>query len=465
MDRDVRCLMSTDDWATNDAATALAARLGFSVLLTQLGLHTVSTPALVDVDALVAFVDETPWARARLGWRWRWQQRIDAGGDRRRHGDDLRGLANGLVTATTGVTDAVQAMHHAFGAFPIVTDLNYAAIRGVTRLVGRGLDAALDTLSPLFGEGVPGGQRDAVVSAINGVVGDHLAATGNPLAITATLRPPLLDLHDGAVLLVLVHGSSATDQQWQQGDHHHGIALGVTLGFTPVCARYNSGLHVSENGDVLAALLEDAAAPFRDVVIVAHSMGGLVARAALQAGTALQHGWRRKVRALVTLGSPHHGAPLERAGNVVEALLGATPWTSPLATLATLRSAGVTDLRHGTICETDWRDRDRFAPGPDRRTPTPLPDDVRCYAVAATMSSAGTATTALRGDGLVPVPSALGEHDDARHRLVFTATAIVHETHHVGLLASHTVWTQLVTWLRDLAPVPIAPEGLPPPAC
>lgn len=443
----------------------LVATHGLDALRGRLGLHAPPAPPLADVNALVAFITATPWAQARLWSLWCWQQRTEAGRDRRRHGDDLRGLAEGLVTATTGVTDVVQAMHHAFGAFPVITDLNYAAIRGVTRLVGKGLDAALDTLSPLLGDGAPDAQRDAVVSAINGVVGDHLAATGNPLAITATLRPPLLDLHDGAVLLVLVHGSSATDQQWQQGDHHHGIALGVTLGFTPVCARYNSGLHVSENGDVLAALLEDAAAPFRDVVIVAHSMGGLVARAALQTGTARQHGWRRRVRALVTLGTPHHGAPLERAGNVVEALLGQTPWTAPLATLATLRSAGVTDLRHGTVYEADWRGRDRFAPGPDYRTPTPLPDDVRCFAIAATNSPADTPTAALRSDGLVPVASALGQHDDARHGLHFTATAIVPATHHVGLLASPAVFALLVSWLRDLAPVPIAPEGLPTPRC
>jgi len=443
----------------------LAAARSFPSLLASLGLQAPPAPAPVDEAALVAFIEATPWAEARLVGLWRWQRRVEAGGDRRRTGDDLRGLAEGLVTATTGVTDVVQAMHHAFGAFPVFTDLNYAAIRGVTRILGRGLDTALDALSPLLGDGVPGAQRDAVVSAINGVVGDHLATTGNPLAITETLRPPLLD-DDGdpdAVLLVLVHGSSASDQQWHQGTHDHGVALGLTLGFTPMYARYNSGRHISENGDALAALLEGVAGAFHDVVIVTHSMGGLVSRAALQAGTTAQHGWRRKVRALVTLGSPHHGAPLERAGNVVEALLGKTPWTAPLSTLATLRSAGVTDLRHGTIREVDWRDRDRFAPGPDRRTPTPLPADVRCYAVAATMSPAHTATTVLRGDGLVPVPSALGEHEDERHRLAFTATAIVHETHHVGLLASPVVFALMVDWLRDLAVGPTAPDGLPPP--
>jgi hypothetical protein len=446
----------------------LGATRGFVGLLASLGLQAPPAPTLIDEAALMAFIDETPWARARLVGLWHWQRRVEAGGDRRRHGDDLRGLADGLVTATTGVTDAVQEMHHAFGAFPIITDLNYAAIRGVTRLVGRGLETALETLSPVLGDGVPGAPRDAIVSAINGVVGDHLAATGNPLAITATLRPPLPGdddtmADDDAVLLVLVHGSSATDQQWHQGNHDHGVVLGLTLGFTPIYARYNSGRHVSENGDALAALLDGAAARFRDVVIVAHSMGGLVARAALHAGTTTQQAWRRKVRALVTLGTPHHGAPLEQGGNVVETLLGKTPWTAPLATLATLRSAGVTDLRHGTIREEDWRDTDRFAPGPDRRTPTPLPDDVRCFAVAATATPADTPTGTLRGDGLVPVRSALGDHDDARHRLTFTATAIVPETHHVGLLASPVVFALLMDWLRDLAPVPVAPPGWPTP--
>ena len=384
--------------------------------------------------------------------RARLRRRRQQGRAARSHGGDLRGIASAVVTGTTNVTGVVHEMHRAFGAVPVVTDLAYRSVRGVTGFVGASIDVVVAALTPVLGASAPGLEREAIVSAINGVVGDHLAATNNPLAITMTLQPPLDERHDDDVLLVLVHGSSASDMQWARLGHDHGEALAIELGFTPVYAHYNSGLHISENGARLAALLEAQASDYADVVIVAHSMGGLVARAALAAGTTSRHRWRRAVRALVTLGSPHQGAPLERGGNVVETLFGITPWTAPLRTLARVRSAGITDLRHGTVVDEDWRDRDRFAHGPDHRTPLPLPDDVRCYAIAATTSGDDVDGNALAGDGLVPVDSALGHHDDERHHLRFADTQIVRGTHHLGLLSSPAVFAQLRAWLRDLAP-------------
>ena len=357
-------------------------------------------------------------------------------------------MARGLVTATSNVTGVVQQMHHAFGAFPVVTDIAYRSVRGVTGVVGATIDLVLGALTPVLGASAPGLEREALVAAINGVVGDHLVATNNPLAITMSLQPPLDARRDDDVLLVLIHGSSASDLQWRRLGHDHGEALAVELGFTPVYVHYNSGLHIADNGAQLAALLEHHAADGRTMVIVAHSMGGLVARAALAAGTSSQHRWRAAVRTLVTLGSPHQGAPLERGGNFIETLLGVTPWTAPLKTLARLRSAGITDLRYGVVVAADQQ-ADRFAPGPDRRTPLPLPDDVGCYAVAASTSADGVDD--LAGDGLVPVDSALGRHADERRCLHFAETKIVRGTHHLGLLSSAEVYAQLVTWLRGFA--------------
>jgi hypothetical protein len=50
-------------------------------------------------------------------------------------------------------------------------------------------------------------------------------------------------------------------------------------------------------------------------------------------------------------------------------------------------------------------------------------------------------------------------HEDQRFRLRFTATRIVYDTHHLGLLSSPAVSDQLVAWLADLAPVPRTPVG------
>jgi len=173
-------------------------------------------------------------------------------------------------------------------------------------------------------------------------------------------------------------------------NHDHGAALAGDLGYTPVYVSYNSGLHISTNGKALAGALEMLVSEWpiniEDFAIIGYSMGGLVARSACRSGEEAGHVWRKKLRKLVFLGTPHHGAPLERIGNWVEAALGEAPYASGLARLGRFRSAGITDLRYGNLLDEDWQGKDRFARGPDRRAAVPLPDGVACYAMAATVS-------------------------------------------------------------------------------
>ena len=195
----------------------------------------------------------------------------------------------------------------------------------------------------------------------------------------------------GARVLVLVHGLCMSDLQWNRDGHDHGVALAADLGFTPVYLHYNSGLHVSDNGRAFGEVLETLVAswpvPISEIAIVGHSMGGLVARSAYWQAAAAGHAWPGVLRAMVFLGTPHHGAPLERIGNWIDQLLAATPYTEPFARLGRVRSAGITDLRHGCLLEQDWTGHDRFVRRPDPRTPVPLPEGVECYAVAASLDA------------------------------------------------------------------------------
>jgi hypothetical protein len=161
-------------------------------------------------------------------------------------------------------------------------------------------------------------------------------------------------------------------------------------------------------------------------------MGGLVARSACHAAEAAGAAWRAKLRALVCLGTPHHGAPLERGGNLIDVMLGVSRYSAPLARLGKIRSAGVTDLRFGYVLDEHWHGRDRFAPGVDDRTPLPLPAGVASYAVAGTTSELGSER--LAGDGLVPVDSALGRHERRELTLAFTGTELRYRTGHLDLL-------------------------------
>jgi pimeloyl-ACP methyl ester carboxylesterase len=185
--------------------------------------------------------------------------------------------------------------------------------------------------------------------------------------------------------------------------------------------------------------------------IVGHSMGGLVARSAWHYGTAAGHTWPALLRHMVFLGTPHHGAPLERGGNWIDIVLGMSRYTVPFARLGKLRSAGITDLRHGYLVDEDWRGRDRFARSGAHRRALPLPANVRCQAIAVTTGKeVGGLGDRLLGDGLVPVASALGRHPEAERDLGFAPEAqwTGRDMNHLDLLSSPEVYRQIRNWLE-----------------
>jgi pimeloyl-ACP methyl ester carboxylesterase len=145
--------------------------------------------------------------------------------------------------------------------------------------------------------------------------------------------------------------------QWRQGGVDIGATLAAETGATLLHLHYNSGLHVAANGLAVADRLQalQAAWPveLREVVVVAHSMGGLLMRSALHQAAQRGDAWPAKVSRIFFLGTPHHGAPLERGGHWLTRLLGASPYTAAFARLGRVRSAGITDLRHGSLLDVD----------------------------------------------------------------------------------------------------------------
>ena len=342
----------------------------------------------------------------------------------------------------------------------------YQIIRGVTRLVGGGIDAVLTQLVPLIGHGPSSIEREAVLAALNGVLGDHLAANGNPLTIPMRLRcngQPLeltrqaiaeAILKPGGKVLILVHGLCMNDLQWQRNGHDHGAALAIAAGFTPVYLHYNSGLHISTNGRAFAKLIEVLLqawpVPVDELVILGHSMGGLVARSACHYGKVSGHDWLRYLRKLVFLGTPHHGAPLARGGNWVGIILNVSTYTAAFARLGKIRSSGITDLHYGNLLDEDWQYHDRFARSTDIRRDIPLPDGTLCYAVGGSIAKRASALgEQLLGDGLVPLRSALGQHADPSRNLSFLESQqwIGYGMNHMDLLDRKEIYEQILQWL------------------
>jgi hypothetical protein len=395
---------------------------------------------------------------------------------------DIRGASRLVIDAIVGITDIVEAMHVNIASVPGmprvlaprrargITGLAYGSVRVITGGVGRALDAALARLVPLLGARGSSARRDSVLSAVNGVLGDYLARSGNPLAIPMALRrngrPLALDsaalaariVNPGPRLLVLVHGLCMSDRDWRRRGRNPAESLAGDLGQTALYLHYNSGRHISANGQEFAALLErlvDAwPVPVESLTLVTHSMGGLVARSAYHYARASSLRWPARLRDVVFIATPHHGAPLERGGNWVDVILGLSAYSAPLARLGKIRSAGITDLRYGNLADEDWQGRDRFAREGDRRLAIPLPSGARCYAIAGTIAPEGSLVgDRFIGDGLVPLASALGRHPDPHRRLGFPASRqwIGEGLGHIDLLTNPATWEQIGRWLSARA--------------
>jgi pimeloyl-ACP methyl ester carboxylesterase len=395
---------------------------------------------------------------------------------------DLRGIGKLTIDAAVGLTGFAEAMHRNIvqapgflgapqGPIDGIAPWIYRGIRDATRMAGGGLDILLAQLAPTLGAQTPSPARDNLLAALNGVMGDHLATSENPLAMAMKLHHAGVELElerhalraaiPGSTgrLAVLVHGAFMSHWKWEREGHDHGAALTRDLGYTAVYLNYNSGLNISTNGRKLADLLEALVAQWPvaldDLVILGHSMGGLVARSACHYGGVAGHAWPRQLRKLFFLGTPHHGTPLERGGHQLDLLLERSPYTAALTQFGRLRSAGITDLRYGNLLDEDWAGRDRFEYSGDRRRGVPLPEDVQSYAIAATVGNrAGDLSDRIVGDGLVPLSSALGHHGEPHLalRIPDSQQWIGHGMNHLDLLSRQEIYEQIKRWLAPAAP-------------
>lgn len=404
---------------------------------------------------------------------------------------DLNGFNQLAIDAALGLTDLVEAMHQNLTKAQEVqtpgqtepktstTNSIYKNIKSITGFAGSGIDGLLDQISPLLSKksssDTPNAllkktkvssERAALLSALNGMLGDYMVNTNNPMTIPMRLRRNghSLKLNSESLtesiqpitgkLLVMVHGLCMNDLQWKRKSHDHGAMLSLDLGYTPVYLRYNTGQHISTNGQSFSELLEVCVklwpVPIQELVIIGHSMGGLVTRSAYFYGEKSQHQWIKKLQKMIFLGSPHHGAPLERGGNWIDTILGSTPYTAPLSRLGKVRSSGITDLRFGNVIDDHWQDRDRFEPTQDLRSPVPLPKEIECFTIAGTTGNkVGDVRDQLLGDGLVQVNSALGKHQDPNLSLDIPEHRqwLGYGVNHMDLLNDADVYAKIKQWL------------------
>ena len=201
----------------------------------------------------------------------------------------------------------------------------------------------------------------------------------------------------------------------------------------------------------MALLLEQFAKPELTISILAHSMGGLVARSACYYAQRAHQKWLTHCDKIIFLGTPHHGALLEKGGNWLNTMLKVSPYTEPFTKITNIRSCGITDLRHGNIIDEDWNQHGRFEHNKDKRTYVPLPENIQFYAIASTTSDKEDSLLAAQvvGDGLVTVDSALGIHKDYGLKIPEENTWIGRDIGHIELLENDEVYQVIKKWLED----------------
>jgi pimeloyl-ACP methyl ester carboxylesterase len=256
--------------------------------------------------------------------------------------------------------------------------------------------------------------------------------------------------------VVFVHGLMESEFSWRIGAGRDGATYGTRLreelGYTPIELRYNTGRHISENGLELGDLLEQLVASWPcdvdRIALVGHSMGGLVSRSACYQAAERGDGWVSRVRHVVSLGSPHMGAPLAQGVHWASAALHAIPESRPLASLLRRRSAGIRDLRQGSLVDADWKDRDPDALRAEACQEIPLLDGAtHCFVAATVTGNPRHPVARLVGDFLVLEDSASGRSRTRRIPFETEHGLVIGGTNHIALLNHPTVYDRLRDWL------------------
>ena len=311
---------------------------------------------------------------------------------------------------------------------------------------------------------------DYSVSILNGVIGDRLQNT--PLSIemnfylnnerivvdreniTATYADSNIALTPK--LCVLIHGVTDNERTWTMPDSSdYGLLLAQDFGYTPFYLRYNTGLHISDNGKLLSTILEKLIKNYpieiEELCIIAHSMGGLITHSACHVAQMQDLAWPKLLKQIFLLATPHLGSFLERFANITTNILEKVPnWhTRLVGKVLNLRSAGIKDMRFGYLTEADWRDKDADKLLKNNKTPPKLLENVAYFIVSGRLTLKEKHwLTHLFGDILVTTKSATAHSKNASEFNFPTQNHVqMPKMYHFQLQNSPKVYEQLTKWL------------------
>ena len=383
--------------------------------------------------------------------------------------------ATSTAKVITGVETAIAG--GVFGSIRVINGITRISVNALADVAEAGLEepsdsTAIELATPIRSSaaGTASWYVDYLQASINGFWGDHLSRRNSRLDLGMSLRhhgrhlPATSEAFAAAFpnptpkVCIFVHSLAATEWLWSLSSEEHygdpdvtfGTRLLDDLGFTPIYLRYNTGRHISENGRALAKLITEVIeaypVPVDEIALVGHSMGGLVARSAAHYAREHEEPWVAQLRHVACIGSPHLGAPLEKAVSVLTGVLRNVEAAGAQVPAALLdsRSAGVKDLRYGYTVDEEWAGKDPDEVFADARRNVPLVDGVGYYFLAATIArDPAHPLGQLLGDLMVLLPSASGEAPEQARRIHFSGGAVLPGMNHVHIVNHPDVYEAL----------------------
>jgi N-acetylneuraminic acid mutarotase/pimeloyl-ACP methyl ester carboxylesterase len=159
----------------------------------------------------------------------------------------------------------------------------------------------------------------SVVSSLNNVV-----PSSPPFPSVSGDQTKILS---GKTPIILIHGWKSDDTLWENFIEYFNSESVFTGNFKLYTYSYDSTQHIHDSASGLNSAISGCF-PSQKVIIIAHSMGGLVAHSYIQEQ---EFGGSSKVLKLITLGTPYHGSPLIPQLNIPNLLLGGAQYLAVFA--------------------------------------------------------------------------------------------------------------------------------------
>ncbi len=305
--------------------------------------------------------------------------------------------------------------------------------------------------------------EEKLLPVLNGIAGDVLEENMDARAIKMSFRfdyedvgieelSKFYDFEDKKPVCILIHGLFGDEYMWKklpdEKKNKIGDILEKQLDANILYLRYNTGLHISENGRSLSNLLERFVKQYRsgNIHLIGHSMGGLLIRSAGYYADIQQQEWNRKVKNIFLIGVPNEGSYVAQIAEFVNKVFRKVDISKDelVSKFLDIRSNGIKDLAYAYLTDEDWLNAKEK---PEQKTRVRPLKGVKYFLIAGTLGKNKMLSTYF-GDGLVGSQSAISENIETNF---FTNVShkVFENEDHISLLSSLNVAEYIVENIKN----------------